>query len=146
MKVKNEGLKIYRIDNSTKISITKIDCGISAGFPSPAADFIDNKIDLNKYLIKSEASTFIAVTDGVSMINAGIGHGDLLIVDKALEPVNGKVAICVLDGEFVLKRLKIEKGEVWLMPENEKYKPIKVTNDNDFEVWGMVTYSIQKHY
>lgn len=146
METEKNLLAIYRIEQSSTIKITKIDCGISAGCPSPAADFIDNNIDLNEYLIKSEASTFLAVTAGVSMINAGIGDKDILVVDKALEPENGKIAVCVLDGEFVLKRLKIDKEGIWLMPENEKYKPIKVTEENDFEVWGMVTFSIQKHY
>ena len=144
--INNTNLVLYELSTATEMELVMIDCGISAGFPSPAADFLDIKIDLNKYLIKKEATTFIAVTEGFSMTGAGIGHKDLLIIDKSLEPADGKIAVCVLDGEFVLKRLKVDKEGIWLMPENNQYKPLKVTDCNDFEIWGMVTYSIQQHY
>jgi DNA polymerase V len=137
-------LKIYSVSTDTELQLPLME-GVSAGFPSPAEDFLDNKIDLNKHLIKNEATTFIAVTDGYSMKGAGIGNKDLLIIDKSLEPKDGKIAVCVIDGEFVLKRLKVDKEGVWLMPENEKFKPLLVTEHNNFEIWGIVTYSIQKH-
>ena len=137
-------LKIYSVSTDTELQLPLME-GVSAGFPSPAEDFLDNKIDLNKHLIKNEATTFIAVTDGYSMKGAGIGNKDLLIIDKSLEPKDGKIAVCVIDGEFVLKRLKVDKDGVWLMPENEKFKPLLVTEHNNFEIWGIVTYSIQKH-
>jgi DNA polymerase V len=79
------------------------------------------------------------------MKDAGIGNKDLLIIDKSLEPTDGKIAVCVIDGEFVLKRLKVNRDGIWLMPENEDFKPKKVTEFNDFEIWGIVTFSIQKH-
>ena len=139
-------LKIFEVSTEAPLVLPLIEGGISAGFPSPAADFLDNKIDLNQYLIRKEATTFIAFTDGFSMEGAGIGDKDLLIIDKSLEPADGKIAVCVIDGEFTLKRLLITKEGISLMPENEKYKPIKVTEFNDFEIWGMVTFSIQKHY
>ena len=139
-------LKLYAVNNSTMLALPLVEGGVSAGFPSPAADFLDASIDLNKYLIKKEATTFIAVTEGFSMIGAGIGHKDLLIIDKSLEPRDGKIAVCVIDGEFILKRLKVTSTGIWLMPENDKFKPLQVTEYNNFEIWGMVTYSIQQHY
>lgn len=142
----NQRVKIYTTSHLSEVLIPIIEGGVSAGFPSPAADFLDASIDLNRYLIKKESSTFIAVTEGFSMIGAGIGHKDLLIIDRSLEPRDGKIAVCVIDGEFLLKRLKVASDGIWLMPENEKFKPLKVTEFNNFEIWGMVTYSIQQHY
>jgi len=139
-------IKIFSVSTDTELDLPLMEGGVSAGFPSPAEDFLDNKIDLNKHLIKNESTTFIAVTDGYSMQGAGIGDKDLLIIDKSLEPADGKIAVCVIDGEFILKRLKVDKEGVWLMPENPKFKPLKVTEFNDFEIWGIVTYSIQKHW
>jgi len=144
--ITTQQLRLYTINNETKVILPLVEGGVSAGFPSPAADFLDASIDLNKYLIRKQSTTFIAVTEGFSMIGAGIGHKDLLIIDKSLEPKDGKIAVCVIDGEFVLKRLKVAVDGVWLMPENDKFKPLKVTEFNNFEIWGMVTYSIQQHY
>ncbi|MEA5257136.1 translesion error-prone DNA polymerase V autoproteolytic subunit [Arcicella aquatica] len=138
-------LKIYAFSDETSLELPLIEGGISAGFPSPAADFLDTAIDLNKYLIKHPSTTFIALTDGVSMTDAGIADKDLLIIDKSIEPTDGKIAVCILNGEFVLKRLKVDQEGIWLMPANDNYKPTKVTEYYDFEIWGMVTFSIQKH-
>ncbi|HRN78676.1 MAG TPA: translesion error-prone DNA polymerase V autoproteolytic subunit [Ferruginibacter sp.] len=138
-------LRLFSLPAMVPVVLPLLEGGVSAGFPSPAADFMENRIDLNKYLIKREATTFIAFTEGHSMEGAGIGHKDLLIIDKSLEPEDGKIAVCVIDGEFTLKRLKVDKSGVWLMPENEAYKPIRVTEFNQFEIWGIVTFSIQKH-
>ncbi len=120
-----------------------INSAISAGFPSPALDFIDLSIDLNKHLIKNPAATFYGRVKGVSLINAGINDGDLLIIDRSVEPSNGKIAVCYIDGEFTAKRIKILKQEVWLMPENENYQSIKVSKENDFLIWGIVTHVIK---
>lgn len=136
-------LEFYIPDYSTSLELPFIDAGISAGFPSPADDFIELSIDLNKQLIKNKDTTFFAKVKGHSMKNAGIFDGDLLIIDKSLEPQNNKIAICQIDGEFTVKRIKIEKGIVWLIAENEEYKPIKVTPENDFIIWGIVTSSIK---
>ncbi len=138
-------LRLFPLGAMAPVVLPLIEGGVSAGFPSPAADFMDNRIDLNKYLIQKEATTFIAFAEGHSMEGAGIGHKDLLIIDKSLEPEDGKIAVCVIDGEFTLKRLKLDKSGVWLMPEHEAYKPIRVTEFNQFEIWGIVTFSIQKH-
>ena len=118
---------------------------VSAGFPSPAADFLDTSIDLNEYLIKHPSTTFLAITSGFSMKDAGIHDKDILIIDKSLEPTDGKIAVCIIDGEFVLKRLKVDKLGIWLMPANPLFKPMRVSEFQDFEIWGIVTYSIQKH-
>lgn len=138
-------LKIFAVSTLTELELPLIESGISAGFPSPATDFLDTAIDLNKYLIKNPSTTFIAFTDGSSLTGAGINDKDLLIIDKSLEPTDGKIAICVVDGEFTAKRIKVVNKEIWLMPENDKFKPIKIKEYNDFEIWGIVTYSIQKH-
>lgn len=138
-------LRIYSVSADTELELPFIETGISAGFPSPAADFTEARIDLNKYLIRHPSTTHIAIADGVSMIGAGIGDKDLLIIDKSLEPADGKIAVCVIDGEFVLKRLCVNKEGIWLMPANNEFKPTRITEYNDFEIWGIVTFSIQKH-
>lgn len=136
-------LEIYTADTSTSICLPLVDNGISAGFPSPADDFLDISIDLNKEFIKNPSSTFYGRVRGDSMINAGLNTGDLLIIDKSLEPIDNKIAVCFIDGEFTVKRIKIEKDIIWLVAENEKYQPIKVTSDNDFIIWGIVTTVIK---
>ena len=117
--------------------------GIKAGFPSPAADFDGTKISLDTFLVKNKEATFYARAKGNSMIGAGISDGDILVIDKSLNPTNNKIAICLIDGEFTVKRIKIEKDCVYLMPENSDYKPIIVTDDNVLIIWGIVTYVIK---
>ena len=117
---------------------------VHAGFPSPAEDFMDVALDLNKELVKNPPSTFFARVKGDSMIDDGIGDGDMLIIDKAAEPADGCLAVCFVDGEFTLKRY-INKGDyAILMPANKHYKPIRVDADNQFAVWGVVKYLIKK--
>ena len=136
-------LEFFIPDYSTEQQISFVDTGISAGFPSPADDFIELTIDLNKHLIKHKDSTFFAKVKGHSMKDAGIYDGDLLIIDKSLEPQDGKIAICQIDGEFTVKRIKKEKDIFWLIAENEDYKPIKVTEENELMIWGIVIHSIK---
>lgn len=131
-------IEFYTPNYSTKLKLPFVSNGISAGFPSPADDFLDINIDLNKHLIKNQSTTFYGRVKGDSMKDAGIHDGDLLIVDKSLEPTNGKIAVCFIDGEFTVKRIKIEKDVIWLIAENKDYKPIKVTKDNDFVIWGIL--------
>lgn len=135
--------EIYSAETAINIDLPLINGGISAGFPSPADDFLDLSIDLNKEFIKNKEATFYGRVKGDSMKNAGLADGDLLIIDKSLEPVNGKIAVCFIDGEFTVKRIKIEKKVCWLVPENEQYQPIKVTEENDFIIWGIVTTVIK---
>lgn len=117
--------------------------GIKAGFPSPAADFDESKISLDNVLVKNREATFYAKASGTSMIGAGIDDGDILVIDRSIEPQNNKIAVCFIDGEFTVKRIKVEKDGVYLIPENVAYQPIKVTQENQFMVWGMVTYVIK---
>jgi DNA polymerase V len=120
--------------------------GIKAGFPSPAADFDESKISLDNVLVKNREATFYAKASGTSMIGAGINDGDIMVIDRSLEPQNNKIAICLIDGEFTVKRIKIEKDAVYLMPENNNYQPIKVTDENELVIWGIVTYVIKNLY
>ena len=110
----------------TPIPISFISEGIKAGFPSPAADFEELKLSLDHLLIKS------------------IDDGDILVIDRSLEPRNNAVAICFIDGEFTVKRIKKENEEVFLMPENPNYKPIKMEPENELVIWGIVTYAIKQ--
>ena len=112
---------------------------VAAGFPSPAEDYIEGKLDLNRHLIKHPAATFFVRVSGDSMIDAGIHPGDILIVDRSLEPADKKVVIAVIDGELTVKRIRIKKGRIYLMPENEKYKPIEIEKEMNFDIWGVVT-------
>ncbi len=112
---------------------------IAAGFPSPAADYEENKLDLNKHLIKNPAATFFVRVSGDSMTGAGIHDGDLLVVDRSIQPVSGNVIIAVLDGQLTVKRLKIKRGKITLEPENKDYPTHTITKGMDFEVWGVVT-------
>ena len=123
---------------------------IKAGFPSPAQDYSENIIDLNRELVKNPASTFFGRAKGESMLDAGISDGDILIIDKSIEPYQDAVAVCFIDGEFTLKRVHFVKEdgqlkEIWLMPQNKEFKPIVVTPDNTFLIRGIVTYSIKSH-
>lgn len=118
--------------------------GISAGFPSPAGDYMELSIDLNQELIKNPAATFYGHVSGDSMQDLGIYDGDLLVIDKSLEPRDGNIAVCFIDGEFTLKKIRIERNAVWLTPANPKYPPIRITEANNFMVWGIVTYTIKK--
>jgi DNA polymerase V len=136
-------LDIYSALTDTALELPLVSEGISAGFPSPALDFIDLTIDLNKHLIKHPASTFYGRVKGQSMKDEGIHDGDLLVIDKSLDPIDGKIAVCYLDGEFTIKRIKLEKEICWLMPANPLYEPIKVTDENDFLIWGIVTHVIK---
>lgn len=116
---------------------------VKAGFPSPAGDFLNEIIDLNKYVTLHPAATFYARANGVSM-EGDINDGDLLVVDKSITPANGKIAICYIDGEFTVKRIKIDAEGIWLIPTNERFKPILVTESNDLRIWGVVTYVIKQ--
>lgn len=119
---------------------------VKAGFPSPAED-IREKLDLVKLLVRHKASTFFFRISGVSMVDAAMDDGDIIIVDRAVDPYNGCKAVCFIDGEYTVKRVEMLEGKVRLMPANElntTYKPIEVTPENNFIIWGVVTYTIKK--
>ena len=120
------------------------DTGISAGFPSPAEDFKEQRLSLDQELIKNKEATFFARVSGQSMVGAGLDDQDLLVIDRSLAPENNKIAVCFLDGEFTVKRLRVSNNEVWLQPENPNYPIIKITEENNFVIWGIVTSVIKK--
>jgi DNA polymerase V len=152
-------------NKKTVLSTMKVD-GIHVGFPSPAQDYMNPCIDLNMELVIHPSATFYGRVVGNSMLDAGVEEGDILVIDKAIEPKEGDMAVCFVDGEFTLKFISFRspedvkpvksKGKVlssynilehknlWLLPANKAYKPIEITESNDFTVWGVVTYVIKK--
>jgi DNA polymerase V len=137
-------INFFLPDFENQLELPYIASGIKAGFPSPAADFDESKISLDNVLVKNREATFYAKASGSSMIGAGINDGDILVIDRSIEPQNNKVAVCFIDGEFTIKRIQVEKECIYLMPENPKFNPIKVTDDNQLIIWGIVTYVIKK--
>jgi DNA polymerase V len=130
---------IYAPDLSTALQRPLFITPVPAGFPSPADDYIEGRLDLNKHLIKHPAATFFVRVTGESMIDAGIHPGDILIVDRALEPVDKKVVIAVVDGDLTVKRIRMKNGRVWLEPENPDYEPLAPAEGTAVEIWGVVT-------
>ena len=118
--------------------------GISAGFPSPADDFKELRISIDQEVVRNEEATFYARVSGESMQGAGLDDGDLLVIDRSMEPQHDKIAVCYIDGDFTVKRLKVTADGVFLIPENPKYQPIKVTEENELIIWGIVTYVVKK--
>jgi len=142
-KLNSSSLQFFKSDSSETVAIPISNNRISAGFPSPADDFKETRISLDKTLIKNKEATFYARVSGKSMLNAGLDDGDLLVIDRSLEATNGKIVVCFIDGEFTVKRLKKENDKLFLMPENKNYKPIEITDTTDLLIWGVVTYVIK---
>lgn len=117
---------------------------IPAGFPSPAEDFLEKRLDLNEYLIKNKSATFLIKVYGDSMMNAGIFDGDMLVIDRSVQPSSGKIILGVLNGEFTVKRMEKRRNKLFLVPENKKFDAIEITNEMDFKIWGVVTFAIHK--
>lgn len=115
---------------------------VQAGFPSPAEDYVERKLDLNKYLVNRPASTFFVRATGDSMVEAGIREGDILVVDRSIEATNNKIVIAIVGGEFTVKRFKIHDKIPYLIPENSNYPQIKLSENS--EIWGVVTAVIHK--
>ena len=137
-----DNIDIFTPQSNGSMEIPLSEERVAAGFPSPADDYASTKLDLNRELIKNPASTFYARVSGLSMVDEGINDGDLLVIDKSLEPHDGSLAVCYIDGEFTLKRFERHDGYGLLMPANREFRPIKVTGENDFIIWGIVTYII----
>lgn len=144
-RITHNRLEIVGADISSSLSLPYADNGIQAGFPSPAQDYINESIDLNREIVRHPAATFYGRVEGDSMTGEGIDTGDILVIDRSLEPVDGDLVVCCLDSEFTLKRIKLEKNRVWLIPSNETFDPILVTPGCDFEIWGVVTYTIKNN-
>ena len=142
--MKKEKLIFLKPKKGNSIGQWLVEQGISAGFPSPADDFKEIRISLDKELVKNQESTFYARVSGDSMLGAGIDDGDLLVIDKSLSPENGKIAVCFIDGDFTVKRIVREKGKLYLKAENKKYKSIELSEESELIVWGIVEYVIKK--
>ena len=139
-------LQFFSADLSSELDIPLALSPVVGGFPSPAEGYVQGAIDLNRTLVNHPATTFYARVQGESMRGRGIDDGDLVVIDKSLESKDGDIVVAYLDGEFTIKTLQIEpegKG-VTLLPANPKFSPIPITVDNDFMVWGVVTYTIKK--
>ena len=135
-------IKIYSIEKNSNIQIEFVGT-IKAGFPSPANDFLKEKIDLNRYVSLHADATYYAKVDGISM-EGEFSDGDLLVIDKSIEPIDGKIAVCYIDGEFTVKRIKIEDKRCLLIPTNSDFPIIEVTDGSQFQIWGVVSYVIKK--
>ena len=135
---------VLNLIHSESYTIPLYSSHVSAGFPSPADDDIEESLDLNQHLIKHPAATFFLLVSGDSMEGAGIYDGDLLVVDKSLEASNQKIVIVALEGQLTVKRLVKKNDQVWLYPENTNYQPMLLTDQQDITVWGVVTNVIHK--
>ncbi|MGC9512860.1 MAG: LexA family protein [Fidelibacterota bacterium] len=145
IRLKKSGpLEFYSAEGSTPLKLPFYESTVEAGFPSPADDYAELKLDLNKHLIRNPSATFYVRVRGHSMVNAGIYDGDMLIVDRSLEPKDGDVAVCVINGEFTVKRIKKSGQQIVLSPENPDFPEMSVTKDDDFRIWGIVSYVIHK--
>ena len=136
--------EIYGFDQKGKIIRPLFMCGVSAGFPSPADDYIDRLLDLNEFLIKNPPATFFVKVAGDSMIGAGINDGDTLIVDRSIEAANGKIVIAVVNGELTVKRLVKSNNSYRLVAENPNYAALEINEESQFEIWGVVTSVIHQ--
>ena len=143
MDKKQDILTFHTPDLTTRQEIPVAGSPVKAGFPSPADDFLDSPLDLNRELVHNPASTFFVRVSGDSMAGDGIGDGDLLIVDRSIAPGDGCIAVCYIDGEFTVKRVRLEKGCAWLMPSNPRYRPIRVDAGNEFLIWCIVRHVVK---
>ncbi len=141
--MKKEKLTFLKPKKGDSLGQWLIEQGISAGFPSPADDFKEIRISLDKELVKNKESTFYARVSGNSMEDAGLSDGDMIIIDKSLTPQNNKIAVCFLDGEFTIKRVVKRNNNLYLKPENKNYEEILISEDNELMIWGIVTYVVK---
>jgi DNA polymerase V len=139
---KKRELQYLTIANSSSTKLIPLYSSVAAGFPSPAEDHMESSLDLNQHLIKHPSATFYVYARGDSMVSAGISDGDMLIVDRSLEAKNGSIVVAIINGEFTVKGISKVNGHLYLMPHNTSYNPIKITEEMDFEIWGVVTHSI----
>ena len=139
---KKRELQYLTIANISSAQPIPLYNSVAAGFPSPAEDHMDSSLDLNQHLIKHPSATFYVYARGDSMVSAGISNGDMLIVDRSLEATNNSIVVAIINGEFTVKRISKVNEHLYLMPHNTNYNPIKITEEMDFEIWGVVTHSI----
>lgn len=134
---------LYQADYSTKLELPLYTTFVSAGFPLPGDDHIEQRLNLND-LIEHPAATFFARVAGDSMIQAGIHHGDIIVVDRSLEPSDGTVVVAAVNGEMLIKRVNRTGERLFLLAENPDYLPLEITDEMDFSVWGVVTNVIHR--
>ena len=142
--LEKNNLSFFIPNTDDGLDMPYISSGIKAGFPSPAADFDGSRISIDQIVVKNQTATFYAKANGNSMTGAGIDDGDILVIDKSIEPQDGKIAVCFIDGEFTVKRIKVQENSLLLLPENPLFEAIEVTQENDFIIWGIVTYVVKK--
>ena len=142
--MQDEKLIFFNPNHDVRKQIHMAQEGVSAGFPSPADDFKELRISIDQEVVRNEEATFYARVSGESMQGAGLDDGDLLVIDRSLEPQDDKIAVCFIDGSFTVKRLKVDVNCIYLMSENKNYKPIKVTEGDELLIWGIVTYVVKK--
>ncbi|WP_045221538.1 LexA family protein [Desulfonatronum thioautotrophicum] len=136
--------QVARLVRRTMLKTPLLLCRLPAGFPSPAEDFLEKRLDLNEYLVRNPPATFLVRVSGQSMKDAGIFDGDMLVVDKSLEPISGSVVVAIVHGEFTVKTLLLRHGKAYLVPANSDFKDIEITSEMDCEVWGVVNSVIRK--
>ena len=139
---KTNQLEFYTNEVGTNLKMPYFEGGVSAGFPSPAEDYMHAKLDLNELLVEHPSATYYVRVNGDSMLGAGLVSGDLLVVDRSLEVTNNCIVVAHIDGEFTVKRIKKIKTKMFLQAENESYKPIEITKEMDFELFGVVAHAI----
>lgn len=137
-------LEIKKLEESSDLELQVFDSRIQAGFPSPAQGSFADSVDLNHELINNPAATFCARVIGDSMIDSGINEGDMLIIDRSIEPQDGDIAVCFIDGDFTVKRILIKDDEMSLVPANRRYPVIRVPKESNFVIWGVVSHIIKK--
>ena len=139
----NDQLELHEIEDSEEVVLKFFESRIQAGFPSPAQGMFGDTIDLNRELISNPAATFCARVIGNSMVDAGINKGDLLIIDKSLEPHDGDIAVCFVDGDFTVKRISLRTDGLYLTPANRQYPELRVSEESNFQIWGIVSHVIK---
>lgn len=137
-------LEFFKLEESSDLSLQLFENRIQAGFPSPAQGAFADTVDLNHELINNPAATFCARVIGDSMVDSGINEGDLLIIDRSLDPHDGNIAVCFIDGDFTVKRILVNNDGISLVPANRKYPVIKVPKESNFMIWGVVSHIIKK--
>ncbi len=135
---------IFEVDQKTNVVCPLFTSGVSAGFPSPAEDHIDQHLDLNELLIQHPVATFFVRVSGESMKDAGINNGDILVVDRSLEATSGRIIIAIVNGELTVKRFVQDSSSCQLVAANPDYPPVAITDETDFSVWGVVTSVIHQ--
>ena len=140
----SEKLQFYAIEETSFDDVPLYGDSVPAGFPSPADDYLDMDLNLHDYLVQHPSATFCVRAIGDSMVDAGIQSSDVMVIDRALTPKNNDIILAVVNGEFTVKRIKKSEDELYLMPANENYTPMKITEEMNFQVWGVVTFIIHK--